>query len=756
MKRQPLNRVISIVLLMVSALCAPRVRAKMPFALNDTARTGMNGLDYVLQRPLGNPVFGHKRFGDHLFLSGGAGASVMGLHSNPGADLELSVGDWISPVHGWRVSLAGGLNSVNKGSEHSYFGSISADYLMSFTTLLRGYDPDRIFDLAGAVGAEYRRVRRTGVWGNVGGVRAALQARFQVSPSLYLYVEPRLSMLAGSYFGGGDDFRRLRPELSFHVGLGYRLLRGAARRAGASDFLNVDDSNLFAGGAAGAATFARGFSRDKIGPAASFYVGKWFSAVSALRLKGELARYGLNGKPARRYVATASLDYVWNISSAFGGYRPDEVFGLNLNLGVAAAYGDNAKGKIYPGLEGGITASFSLSPNWSLFVEPQVRVFTPGFSRDVAGRWGGVAPTASIMAGLNYTVGDFARRFPRSYEDYGKSKRYFLSFSAGAGRRYRGDYGNGLALAVGFGKRFTPVSSWRVTADGEAFRRSPGYISLALSADYICSISTSMAGFNDDRVFDLSGVIGVLGGAANYVDPLKPVFGGRVGLLGAFRLSDALSLNVEPQVLALKTTGAGATGWLPEFRVMLGLSYRLGRGTSFGKDALDKSPMEGRRNFVSLSGGPSVTSSVVLSDSRVVNGALSAVVGRWFTPVSGLRVGMDYDHLPASAQTPKLNMGTAHVDYLLNGTSLITRDSGRRFHVIGLVGGGVGFSDAESSRAGLMAEAGLQFRYNLPKDIDVHIEPVAGVWSGRALPGYAAHKNLVGIGRVMLGASYRF
>lgn len=413
----------------------------------------------------------------------------------------------------------------------------------------------------------------------------------------------------------------------------------------------------------------------------------------------------------------------------------------------------------------------------SLMVDlPDTEIFHKGkaYSAALAGRYIDVMQEISEDSPLNEVLlllamkdndtavkqaeklGDSARRFPRSYEEYEGSKRYFLNFSGGAGRRFRGDYGNGLAFAVGFGKRFTPVSSWRLSVDGEAFRRYPGYVSLVLGADYICGISTSMAGFNDHRVFDLSGVIGVFGGVANYYDPAKPVFGGKVGLLGAFRLSDALSLNIEPQVLALNAKGAGTTGWTPEFRVMLGLNYWLGRGASFAKNALDKSPLEGRRNFVSVSAGPGVASSTVLSGSRVVNGSFDAAVGRWFSPVSGMRVGMAYDYIPASDGNRAFNVGTAHLDYMLNVTSLITRDAGRRFHIIGLVGAGCGFSDAATSSVGLMAEAGVQFRYNLPGNFDMHIEPVAGAWMHRVMPGLREHKRLVGLGRVMVGTSYRF
>lgn len=744
------------ILLLALVCTAPDATAKMTYRLNDTVRTGFNALDYVLQRPLGNESFEHKRFGDRLFINGGVGVSMMGgTNHNPGVDVEAQFGDWITPVHGWRIGGNVGLHSVGKNSNRAYFGALSADYLMNVTSLLRGYNPRAKFQLIGALGIEYQRIRHERVWHNEVGFRAGLQARFNVSPALYLYAEPRLTLLAGNYFGSGDSYRRFRPDLSLHLGLGYRLLRGEERAFGATDFVNVDDNHMFFGGGFGLSVLARTFDSDKIGPIGSVYVGKWFSSVAGIRMKAQAGRYGLNGEPDRRYVATGAIDYVWNITSAFGGYRPNEVFGLNLNLGVAAAYGNKATRTIYPGVEGSLTASFRLSPNWSIYIEPQVQLFTRKFSREVANR-GAIDPIATVMAGVNYTIGNFLHDFPESYEEYARSKHYFLTFSLGPAGRLRGDYGTGFALTAGFGKRFTPLSSWRITADGEIYRRQPGYVALALSADYICSISTSMAGYNDERVFDLSGVLGVVGGIANYVDPVQPVIGGKVGLLGSFRLTDALSLNIEPQLLALYAKGARSTGWTPEIRLMVGLNYRLGRSEGFAPGALDDSPLEGRRNFVSLSGGPTVNSSTLLGSAQKVNGAFDATIGRWFNPVSGARAGIAYDFVPASGNRSGLNMGTIHADYLFNITSLITRNADRRFHIIGLLGGGLAFSDATNSSAGLMVEGGLQFRYNLPRNIDIHIEPNAGLYMHRVMPNFNAHKRVVGVGRVLAGVSYRF
>ena len=93
---------------------------------------------------------------------------------------------------------------------------------------------------------------------------------------------------------------------------------------------------------------------------------------------------------------------------------------------------------------------------------------------------------------------------------------------------------------------------------------------------------------------------------------------------------------------------------------------------------------------------------------------------------------------------------------MLNITSLMDRNPARRFHIIGSIGGGVAISDAENSKTGAMGNAGIQFRYNLPANIDIHIEPAVAVFMNRTVPNYATHNRVMGIGRILAGASYRF
>ena len=74
-----------------------------------------NALDYVLQKPAMNEKFKKKRFGDHLFIAPEAGVTFMRGNSpfwyhSYGGRVGLTVGDWLTPVHGLRLGLNAGVH----------------------------------------------------------------------------------------------------------------------------------------------------------------------------------------------------------------------------------------------------------------------------------------------------------------------------------------------------------------------------------------------------------------------------------------------------------------------------------------------------------------------------------------------------------------------------------------------------------------------------------------------------------------------
>jgi hypothetical protein len=120
-------------------------------------------------------------------------------------------------------------------------------------------------------------------------------------------------------------------------------------------------------------------------------------------------------------------------------------------------------------------------------------------------------------------------------------------------------------------------------------------------------------------------------------------------------------------------------------------------------------------------------------------------------------LGYIYDFIPArNVPRNRLNLHSFRADYLLNITTLGTHDTSRRFHIIGIVGGGMAFSDVKSSLKGAMLEGGLQFRYNLPYDIDIHLEPNASFYMNRIAQNYATDARFFTVGRITAGVSLRF
>ena len=125
-------------------------------------------------------------------------------------------------------------------------------------------------------------------------------------------------------------------------------------------------------------------------------------------------------------------------------------------------------------------------------------------------------------------------------------------------------------------------------------------------------------------------------------------------------------------------------------------------------------------------------------------------------PVSGMEIGLGYDFIaPHTSKT--LCLGTAHVDYLLNLTSLLEPDPDRRFHLIASLGTGIGWSNYNSDGGiGWVVEGGLQFRWNVSRSFDLFAEPSMTLWDDKLYDYIPNTHHFIGVGRISLGTAYRF
>lgn len=750
-------RCISLLMLLVG-LSTPANAKKSTLNLKDHPSSGMNALDYILQKPLGNDTFpaDEKGFGKHFFLSAGVGTSALTntfSTPHPGLYVNGQVGSWFTPVHGIRLVGKGGMLSLQRNNGGTWFGGGQVDYLLNLSYLLRGYNPYRKFELIATVGLEGDLMRHNGIWGKQLGIGSSLQMRFNCGPSLYLYVEPRLAMVAGTRYGGiKDNPYRMKAEPSLSIGLGYRILTGKYRAMGSSPFIQTKDDNLFFGAGVGAWAPIRKVSN--LGISGDVYVGKMFSSASGLQLNVAAGRRGPEGPEWSRYYTIGTLDYVLNFDNAMGGYRPGRVFNLLGNIGVGAGYAmvHNRPNTLSPAISAGLTGVFNVSPNWAITIHPQAYFSTSSFFAALNSKRPMIA---SVDLGLRYTIGRFSQNFPGSYADLADTKRWFITAGGGLGSRFRHSYGPGADLFVGFGRRITPVSSYRVMATGVVFPKAPCAIDFTVGVDYLSSITTAMMGFNPDRVFDLQLVLGVLGGAAEYDGPVRMAIGAKAGLQGNFRLNKHLDLFIEPHIIGSRLPIDGTYSIIPEARCNIGLTYRLGN-TSGQRGHISETPYGDGRNFAGIAGGPSIYYGYATRSNLLPSGALDVNVGRWFSMVSGLRLVVSNDWCRTSSES-KFYIGAVHADYLLNLTSLFDRSAERRFHILGAAGLGLAYAQNGQWPVGAAAYGGIQFRYNLPANIDLHLEAGAQAWQRRVLPAASnyGHSALVAP-RLLMGASYRF
>ena len=440
-----------------------------------------------------------------------------------------------------------------------------------------------------------------------------------------------------------------------------------------------------------------------------------------------------------------------NFTNVHGGYRPDRKFNVQGNIGAGAAilFYENRQWTS-PAFGLGITAMYKLSPNWAITLHPQAYVMNHKFFRTLDARH---PVLASVDLGLRYTIGDFTRLYPNAYDKLYTDKRWFITAGAGYSHRMEHRNGPGADFFMGFGRRFTPVSSYRIMMNGSLFPNHPGVMDLSLAADYMSSITTAMHGYDPERLFDLQFVLGVLGGVADYEQKSELSVGARVGLQGNFRLSSNVDLFIEPQLqIARQPSRLGSTA-IPELRLNVGVAYRLGTYSDM-RDKMAQTFESDGRNFAGIAGGISYCTPSVSRNDMAPGAAVELNVGRWFSRVSGLRLVLSNDWAQFNRTVP---LGAAHVDYLLNISSLIDRRPERKFHIIGALGAGVDYCLKDGQSVGAAAYGGLQFRFNLPANFDLHIEPGAQLWQSKALPADVPYKRdiIVG-GRLMGGISYRF
>lgn len=616
----------------------------------------------MLQQSAVAKHYSDKHFMDHFFLEASAGVNNTFRRnttayldrSHFGQDLMVSFGDWLTPEHGFRVSLGGHIfRRTGIQNKAKTFG-LSADYLMNLTAVgSRSYEVPAPLEFIGFAGADLLRSHMDGEAKWAHGLHLGLRGQVNLSHYTYLFLEPRLSVFDDALLHR-DSRLGWRPTGSIMAGMGYRLNPGYREDGEKWDTHGMLLEKAFLSFSAGPSVIIHGnrsIWKEQTGARAVGSIGKWFDPYNALRINVSLLEYAQPGKKARHVKGgMLGVDYMLNLHNLFGGYKPVRRFYINGVAGASYNYVQTGKGKRWvPSAGFGLQANVGVGSFTTVFVEPRIDIYPDKFAA-YATTAKDMDIAASVLLGI--TLGqsnDMVNAYERNaaFENNAWYDHTFLEGSAGAMiplRSYSLHHPRTTlspTVSVGLGKWFSPISGLRLRAEAGQAKYDAGKSAsfVNLGADYLWNISNASRGYLDDRKFELIGVVGL--DAAAYRNRDKLYLGSNIGLKGLWNVSPAVSLFLEPTLYAydnafLPGTTASSLKLDLTASMRAGMQFNIQSREAAGNPWYER---EDQRTFYTLSAG-GVASAIGFSAHQNVGGVARAGMGRWFSPVSAWRVSI--------------------------------------------------------------------------------------------------------------------
>lgn len=725
-------------------------------------------LKHMLQKRTANEKFESNKFNEHLFFSAGIGPYSLltngSSQDGPGLTARFFMGKWITPVHGLRLGVNMGYLPSSIYTSKIKMGGGSLDYLLNMSSLAFGYNEHRRFELLGIAGIEvgYSKVNRNNERAeNYPGLKGGrdlyynahfgLQGNLRLSPSLDLFVEPQIGWYNDS-FVHTKSWRNYKMGGSVLVGLTYMPVAPMGTKIHFDDFDNSSFLNhmfiSLSGGISALKVPGISTTLKGLGPQFSAGIGKWFSRSSALRLSGTVGFCDTPSGSVSRFFKHVDLhaDYMLNLHNLLWGYDEDRLFTL---IGIAGVNLSGTKGveesaKYAPGVGLGVQGSFRLNRSVDLFFEPRFNIYNKKYagSRRIGSN---TDQLGELNIGLTYRTIDRAARPQNKFTGNRIEDNLFMTSGVGMQlflnkTNLKSPSAWGPQASVSIGKWFTPYSGLRLVGAGGFFTNYvvPAsvvgnrlrHISVSGGLDYLWNVTSTMSGYNPDRIFDLIGSLGVnLAYTSQSDHKFQP--GINAGVQGLWHVNDFLGLYIEPQVRLYGDKFIEGNLGLIQKDVMVGINagfhYRFvpyskaANRSAFGED--DK------RYFIS--GALGLGSLLVTNKDLVKNAGVEAKGswGKWYTPLSAWRINGTILYKAKTQSKTNLHYIGLGMDYMMSLATLAKGYSPD--HVIDVVPF-VGVTAGMARRNGEFKvvpglDAGVQFKLRVASSLYLYAEPKIGI-----------------------------
>lgn len=726
-----------------------------------------SALDHMLQRPRVSKVYKHKRPFDHLFVDAGAGLNGMGTSSMKlGVQGGFGLGDWITPEHGVRLHVDGGLWKVF--DKKVKFADLSLDYLLNITALAQPgtYYTPRRFELMGVAGASYAWSRHEGNWQNGFGLHIGLRGQVALSHFTYAYLEPRIGLIEDQV-SQVNTWHGYRPYGSMMFGLGYRLPE--SRLKNTYDGRGFADGLFFSvmGGPAFLANSHPTTWDERFGGRAALSLGKWFDPYNALRLTANATSIHQYQSTNNTKAVGLQLDYMANLHNLFGGLNPNRKFWVDLVAGVSynrSADQDHVKHNSL-GVGGGLQANIRLARGLALSLEPRLDLYGQRYAPHASSfDKGDVA--ASFLAGLTYTYNDRRAAQVKDADDIHHSA---ITVVGGLANRLN-SMSNGKMYApigrISFTRWYAPAFAWRANVQGLIRgKRVTGYnyVQAVAGLDWMTDLTALSCGYDRSRTLSFKTIAGVNLGAdyakhgkhTTYFSPDVHA-GGQM----AVRVANNLHIVAEPQVayeFSQREKSSRVGRFVPSLAV--GLEYSLQPNGKAGQPVAKPA----KPHFVSASIGTGLYTGNY-GEMHPLKNRFSFVgevaYGQWLNGVNGVHASISNTTVQRAYGKGNQNITSLSAGYMMNIKSAVTGEetADDKFHLTGiadlsLVGSNRKGKDMKVTMGGKLA---LQAGVAVSKHVEVYVEPAA-VFYGKGVEFNAMkHHPVEGEARLSLGTKWNF
>lgn len=735
--------------------------------------------------------YGSSSFKDNVFFTGAFGlqritSRLFDIKDRNYAGFEgmLGFGGWFTPIQGVRFSALAGFSpyySEDGVSEATKLintvGRI--DYLVNYSNLFGGYNEKRIFKFIGTFGLELAATKYNDTsWKAAGGLGIGLQGAFRVSPTIDMFMEPRISFYNKTYTHGQEN--RFDGVASVLFGVTYHSNDEEYRKDNDQFIQKSRADHMFVSASAGMGGLIERYDQGLKGGDALAYrfnigVGKWFTKNSGIQFSGGSLLYGTRNprleseEPYRARTLTFGVDYLLNMTNVVCGYREDRLFELIGGIGASAIYHHST---FYPAFQAFFKGNFNLQKNWSVYVEPHA-IWSPSrsvFTNTIITRKT-ILMTANI--GTTYKMRGYDAA---SYQIFkgDEGKRLFFSFALGASGNLDNRLWDNTKFRVGplgrlsIGCWETPVLGWRVSAMAEKLNGATNEKDIThggLEADVMFSFMDAALGYKPYRLFDLNINAGVHAGFSIVNHDRRFIPGVKGSLQGMFNISPKVGLYIEPQVAVYLNKFDGVNKQKTNVALLAGMTYTMNQSERIKSGATTEIE---EKNFISMYGGLGLYGNTLMSkftsgsfgEKMTYSGGLA--YGRWINSVHGLRINGEYNYIRKPYQYIGEPMGvvSARADYMLNLTSLSSGyNPNKIFDALFFAGlGAVIPIDKEAnlgSKATYTAAFGLKANVRLSKHVNFYVEP-RGVFYGDKIDGYKSNAGFDATAMLLAGFDFKF